>query len=143
MKRSLAVISRTMAAVKSKGTTPEIILGRAMWASGLRYRKQYALVGKPDFVFIKKRIAIFCDGDFWHGNNWKIRGMSCLDEELETYSPYWRAKILKNISRDLVVNKILVDCGWTVLRFWESDIKKDVKSCVTKIVGHYNSPKQY
>lgn len=122
-----------MSAIKSKDTKPEKRLGSAMWARGLRYRKQYKLKGKPDFVFIGKKIAVFCDGDFWHGNNWKIRGLKSIEEELKGYSEFWKKKILRNIERDKEVNKSLKNQGWTVLRFWESEIKEDVEAVVDKI----------
>ena len=72
--RSKEITSRIMSSIKSKDTKPEKILGSSIWKKGLRYRKHYKIRGKPDFVFVSKRVVIFCDGDFWHGNNWKIRG---------------------------------------------------------------------
>lgn len=132
-KRTPAVTSKIMASIHSKNTKPEKLLAQAMWSIGLRYRKQYKIVGKPDFVFIKAKVAIFCDGDFWHGNNWKLRGLSNLEEELSSYSDFWKAKILKNIERDVFVNEQLKSMGWNVLRFWESDIKKDISSIVRTI----------
>ena len=77
-----------------------------------------------------RKIAIFCDGDFWHGHNWAIRGLSSLEEELQQYTEYWRNKILKNIEHDMEVTKELEKMNWKVIRFWESDIKKDVNKCV-------------
>jgi DNA mismatch endonuclease, patch repair protein len=123
-KRDPAKTHKIMSAIKSKNTKPEILLGKAMWAIGLRYRKHYKIFGKPDFVFIRLKMAIFVDGDFWHGNNWRLRGISSLKEELEGYSEYWKKKILRNIERDQQVNKKLKDMGWLVVRIWESDIKK-------------------
>ena len=76
---------------------------------------------------------MFCDGDFWHGHNWAIRGQSSLQEELAGYSQYWRDKILSNIERDEENNKALRTMGWTVIRFWESDIKSDLEGCVKTI----------
>ena len=100
----------------------------------MRYRVNYKkLPGKPDIVFTKPKVAIFCDGDFWHGHNWAIRGMNSLDEELAGYSEVWKNKILRNIERDSETNKRLSAMGWTVVRIWESDIKKDVDECVKKI----------
>lgn len=134
MKRDLQTTSRIMASIKCKDTTPEQLLGKAMWHRGMRYRKQYKIFGKPDFVFIKNKIAIFCDGDFWHGNNWRLRSFGSLEEELESYTKFWREKILKNIARDIVVNKTLEEQGWTVLRFWESEIKINIENCL-KIIN--------
>ena len=100
MGRSAETTYRIMSAIKSKDTGPEKNLGRELWKLGLRYRKQYKITGRPDFVFIKAKIAVFCDGDFWHGNNWKIRGKKSFAEELRDYSDFWRQKILRNIERD-------------------------------------------
>ena len=86
------ITSKIMSAIPSKNTKPEILLGKAMWEKGLRYRKHYPIAGKPDFVFVRKKIAIFCDGDYWHGNNWSLRGFNNLEDELATYSEYWKKK---------------------------------------------------
>lgn len=126
-----------MSAVKSKDTEPERILGKSMWKLGLRYRKQYKLKGKPDFVFVSARIAVFCDGDFWHGNNWKLRGLSSFKEELATYNDFWSSKITRNVERDTQVNQILKREGWKVLRFWESDIRKNSEKCAKKVLIAY------
>jgi DNA mismatch endonuclease (patch repair protein) len=123
-----------MSAIPSKNTRPEIALRKALWSKKLRYRVNYdKLPGKPDIVFTKQMVAVFCDGDYWHGHNWAIRGLSSLEEELSGYSEYWRAKILRNIERDEEDNKALQSLGWTVLRFWESDIKRDLDGCVHAI----------
>jgi DNA mismatch endonuclease (patch repair protein) len=112
-----------MSAVKSKNTRPEMNLRRALWAKGMRYRVNIkTLPGKPDIVFSKAKIALFCDGDFWHGHNWVIRGLSCLDEELSRYTQFWKDKILGNIERDSVNTEKLKSEGWEVIRFWENDI---------------------
>jgi len=108
-----------------------------MFKLGLRYRKQYKIEGKPDFVFVKRRIAVFVDGDFWHGNNWKIRHMKSLDEEFGKYSKYWKDKINNNIARDKIVTNKLKHENWYVLRFWESDIKKDCSRIAKKIFKAY------
>ena len=126
-----------MSAVKSKDTEPERILGKAMWKQGLRYRKHYKLKGKPDFVFVSARIAVFCDGDFWHGNNWQVRGLSSLKEELATYNDFWSSKITRNVERDIQVNRSLKKDGWKVLRFWESDIRVDPEKCAKKMLRTY------
>lgn len=133
-KRNPDVTHRIMSSVRSKNTRPELRLRKALWHSGLRYRVNYkALPGKPDIVFTKYQVAVFCDGDFWHGHNWAIRGMNSLEEELDGYSEYWRNKILRNIERDEENNRALRSLGWTVIRIWESDIKKNVDECVKSI----------
>ena len=133
MPRTPETTYKIMSAIKSKDTIPEQMLGRAMWKQGLRYRKQYKLPGKPDFAFVKAKLAVFCDGDFWHGNNWKIRGLSSLNEELEGYSEFWQNKITTNIERDIRNNKKLQELGWQVIRLWESDIKKNSEKCAKKV----------
>jgi len=122
-----------MSAIKSKNTSPERILGKELWKLGLRYRKQYRITGKPDFVFVRTKIAVFCDGDFWHGNNWRIRGMNNIEEEFARYSPYWVDKIKRNMERDQLVNETLEKEGWTVIRFWESSIRKNPQECAMEV----------
>ncbi|MCR4435640.1 MAG: very short patch repair endonuclease [Clostridiales bacterium] len=141
MARDKKITHKIMSAIKSKNTSPERLLGKELWHNGLRYRKHYNILGKPDFVFVKLKIAIFCDGDFWHGNNWKIRGLGSLEEELSRYSMFWKDKILKNIQRDKKVNKILEDEGWTVIRIWESDLKTSLQDCVERIKRVYYQKK--
>ncbi len=127
-----------MIAIKSKNTKPERALGKAMWSLGLRYRKHYKLaVGIPDFAFPYVKLAVFCDGDFWHGNNWKLRGLSSIEEELSTYSEFWANKIKRNIRRDLEVNKELYSEGWVILRFWESEIKNDANKIAQEVLRVY------
>ena len=129
--RDPKITHKIMSSIPSKGTRPEMALRKALWHKNLRYRVNYKkLPGKPDIVFTKQKVAIFCDGDFWHGHNWVIRGLNSLDEELASYSEYWKNKILRNIERDEENNKALSAMGWTVLRIWESDIKKDISGCV-------------
>lgn len=139
MGRTPEITHKIMSAVKSKGTKPEMTLRKALWAKGMRYRVNYKkLPGKPDVVFTRAKVAVFCDGDFWHGHNWALRGLSSLEEELESYSDFWKEKILRNIQRDDFVNKKLGSDGWYVLRFWESDIISDTERCVEKIIECYN-----
>ena len=129
--RDPTITHRIMSSIPSKGTRPEIILRKALWNENLRYRVNYKkLPGKPDIVFTKYKVAVFCDGDFWHGHNWAIRGKKSLDEELEGYSEYWRKKILRNIERDQENENEQRTLGWNVVRLWESEIKEDVSSCV-------------
>ena len=129
--RDPKVTHKIMSAIPSKDTKPELLLRKALWSENLRYRVNYTkLPGKPDIVFTKKKVVVFCDGDFWHGHNWAIRGLGSLEEELDGYSEFWRNKILHNIQRDDEVNKSLRSLGWKVVRIWESDIKADLDACV-------------
>ena len=126
-----------MSCIPSKDTRPEIVLGKILWRSGIRYRKHYKIVGRPDFVIVSKRIAIFVDGDFWHGHNWKLRGFRNLTEELATYKKFWVSKITNNIKRDIKVNNILKKDNWKVIRLWESDLKKNPDKIMRKILKAY------
>ncbi len=104
-------------------TQHEKMLRRELWRMGLRYRKNVkTLPGKPDIVFGRARVAVFCDGDFWHGRNWKE-----LESKLRqgTNAEYWLAKIESNIERDRLNTALLEADGWSVLRLWETDIKRD------------------
>ena len=132
--RDAAITHKIMSAIKSKDTRPELSLRKALWHKNYRYRVNYKkLPGKPDIVFTKKKVVVFCDGDFWHGHNWALRGIPSLDEELSGYSEFWRDKILRNVERDKTNNEKLAEMGWKVIRIWESDIKQDVDSCVFTI----------
>ena len=138
MARTPEITYKIMSAVKSKNTRPELKLRKELWSRGFRYRvNMKTLAGKPDIALTKFKIAVFCDGDFWHGHNWAIRGLSSLDEELAQYSEYWRTKILNNIERDKNTTEKLKSEGWTVLRFWESDIKADVVKCADTVEAKY------
>jgi DNA mismatch endonuclease (patch repair protein) len=102
---------------------------------GIRYRKNVKLFGKPDIAIKKYKLVIFIDGDFWHGNNWKIRKLPSLEAELEKYSDFWKNKILKNIARDNEVNEYYKSCNWIILRFWQSDIEHDLNCCIIKTIN--------
>lgn len=138
--RSPEVTHKIMSSIPSKDTEPEILLRKALWNENLRYRVNYKkLPGKPDIVFTRYHVAVFCDGDYWHGHNWAIRGLSSLEEELAGYSEFWREKITRNIKRDSEINRSLTDLGWTVVRIWESDIRKNVSDCVNTVKQALNS----
>jgi len=130
-------IHKKMAAVKSKNTGPERILGKAMWKIGLRYRKHYKITGTPDFVFVSAKIAVFCDGDFWHGNGWRIRGFKNRKVEQATYSHFWAEKVRQNIERDKRINRKLRKEGWLVLRFWESKIRQKCDTLASIVENKY------
>lgn len=122
---------KNMRHIKSKDTEIEVILRKALWKKGIRYRKNYkGLPGKPDIVITKYKIAIFCDGEFFHGKNWKD-----LKARLEksNNSAFWINKITRNMERDAEVNKKLFSYGWTVIRFWGMDIKKHTDECIAVI----------
>lgn len=134
--RAPEITSRIMRAVKNKNSEAEMRLRRALHRRGLRYRLHYGkLVGKPDIVFPRRRVAVFVDGDFWHGNAWRLRGMASFDEQFRFRSrpEFWRAKITRNMERDEEVNARLKEQGWRVLRLWESDVLKDVEACADRV----------
>ena len=136
MVRTPEVTHKIMSAIKPKNTKPEMLLRKALWQKGLRYRVNVArLPGRPDIVFVKTKISVFCDGDFWHGHNWVLRGIRSLDEELAGYSEFWRKKILGNIRRDKEEAEKLTADGWLVIRFWESEIRTDTEKCASVVVG--------
>ena len=124
---------KNMQRIRSKDTKAEVLLRRALWSKGIRYRKNYtALPGKPDIAITKHRIAIFVDGDFWHGRGHEDKP----GEQISTNKAYWCAKLKNNIERDHYVNELLLEQGWLVLRFWERDIKKCVEECVVEIMKY-------
>jgi DNA mismatch endonuclease (patch repair protein) len=124
-----------MKGVHSNNTRPEIKLRKALWHLGIRYRINYKqLTGKPDIAITRYRIAIFVDGDFWHGRN-----MDKIDAEIKNHRNYWIPKLKNNRDRDMEVNDILTDQGWLVLRFWESDINNDLKKCVNTVLNYLPS----
>ena len=130
MARTPEKTHRIMSAIKSRGTRPELALRRELWHRNLRYRTNVrSLPGTPDIVFSRAKLAVFCDGDFWHGYNWTLRGYGSLEAELKRYTPSWAAKIRKNIRRDEIVNQRLLAMGWSILRIRESEIKRDIKQC--------------
>jgi DNA mismatch endonuclease (patch repair protein) len=140
--RAQEVTHKIMSAIKSKETRPEVFFRNALWKWGIRYRKNVKLFGKPDIAIKKYKLAIFIDGDYWHGNNWKIRGLPSLEIELAAYSDYWQKKIRGNIERDKKVNDYYESLNWTVLRFWQSDIEKDLTACIVKTIETVNEIKQ-
>lgn len=120
---------KNMRAIRSKDTTIELVLRKALWQRGIRYRKNYkGLIGKPDIVITKYRIAVFCDSDFWHGYDWENR-----KARIKSNQNYWIPKIERNMKRDREVTAALVEQGWIVLRFWEHTIRKELEECVDDI----------
>lgn len=124
-----------MSANKGKGTKLELLFGKLLWNAGVRYRKNDKTVfGKPDFVIRKMKIAIFCDGEFWHGRNWEER-----KNDHKSNCDFWYSKIERNIKRDKEVNEQLKAQGWTVFRFWETEITKESDKCLNRILNYMNA----
>lgn len=131
MKGNLEMVSRSenMRRIKSKDTTIEVILRKELWKRGLRYQKNVKdIYGKPDIVFKGKKLAVFADSEFWHGKQ-LLEGKYIP----KTNTEFWVNKITRNIERDKEVNKKLENEGWTVLRFWETDIRKQVSECADTV----------
>jgi DNA mismatch endonuclease (patch repair protein) len=124
-----------MSAVRNRDTTPELLLRRELHRRGLRYRVESAVLGKPDLIFPRLRVAVFIDGDWWHGNSWRLRGYPDFDSQFEDMSngDFWRKKITKNMKRDTIVTDSLQSEGWRVLRFWESDVLANLNAVVDRV----------
>ena len=117
---------KNMQAIRRKDTRIELRLRKALWQKGIRYRKNYKeLPGKPDIAITKYRVAVFCDSDFFHGYDWENR-----NQRIKSNREYWVPKIEKNMERDKIITQQLQEAGWTVLRFWEWQIKKNLDECV-------------
>ena len=126
---------KNMSANKGKGTKLEVLFGKLLWNAGVRYRKNDKTVfGKPDFVIRGMKIAIFCDGEFWHGRNWEER-----KKDHKTNCEFWYSKIEKNIERDKEVDAQLSSDGWTVFRFWETEIITEPDKCLNRILYYMNA----
>ncbi len=132
-RRSSQMTARIMSAVRSRDSIAELAIRRRLWANGFRYRIRSKLPGKPDIVFPGKRVAIFVDGDLWHGNSWRVRGLPSLEAQFPTRTEWWVSKIRRTMARDLEVNEQLAAAGWTVQRFWESDVLADPNQVVRSI----------
>ena len=119
------------ASSKNKGTKPELLLAKYLWALGLRYRKNdRSIFGTPDLSFKRYKIAIFIDGEFWHGKDWDIR-----KERLQRNREYWIEKIEENIARDVRVDKELRAMGWIPIHFWSKEVLKETEGCVSDILA--------
>lgn len=128
---------RNMQAIRSKDTTIELRLRKALWERGVRYRKNYKkLIGKPDIAITKYKIAVFCDSDYWHGYDWKNR-----NQRIKSNRDYWVPKIERNMERDRKVTEALQNEGWLVFRFWEWQIRKHLDECVEAILQAIESRK--
>jgi len=93
------------------------------------------VLGRPDLVIRKDRIAVFIDGDFWHGNAWRLRGLPSLEALFPTRTEWWTSKIRRNMERDQRVTSTLRDDGWMVLRIWESEVLDDPVSAAEHVMA--------
>lgn len=126
--------SKRMSDIRGKNTQPELILRKALWEKGIRYRLNVKkLPGKPDIVIGKAKLAIFIDGEFWHGYNWEEKKL-----RIKANRDYWIPKIENNMARDLRNTADLEALGYKVLRFWEHEIRKNLEECISKTMSVYN-----
>ena len=127
------VASLVMRRNTRRHTRPELLLRRALWRLGVRYRLHLAdLPGRPDLVLPSARLAVFCDGDFWHGRDWQARRRRLAQG---ANAAYWIPKILANRERDRRVSRLLRALGWTVVRVWESEVLKDANKVARELLG--------
>ena len=123
-------ISKRMSNVHLKGGKAETDLAKAIWHEGIRYRKNYRKIpGSPDIAITRYKVAVFVDGEFWHGENWNER-----KTKLKANKDYWTEKIEENIARDKRNDKLLLDMGWIPIHFWEKEVKNDLDKCVHIII---------
>jgi len=136
--RTKEEMHKIMVANRSKGTRIEVSFAKLLWHAGVRYRKNdRSVYGTPDFVMKGLKIAIFCDGEFWHGRYWEKNKNS-----IRSNTEYWYPKIERNIERDKEVSEYLTERGWKVFRFWETDIKKEPDKCLKMILDYINEIKR-
>ena len=117
--------SYNMSRIKSKNTKPELLLFKILKGEGLKFRRHYSIPGKPDAVFAKERLAIFVDGEYWHGKNFSLWK--------DQLSEFWLNKIKQNIKRDRQIRRILRQKDWIVLRIWGRDLIKQPDKYLRKI----------
>lgn len=124
---------KNMSHIRAENTKAEVLLRKALWHRGIRYRKNYKeLPGKPDIAITRCHIAVFVDGDFWHARGHQ----EYPGEQVKSNPQYWQKKLARNVERDKEVNDALTSMGWLVLRFWASDVEKELDACVSKICDY-------
>lgn len=128
--------SKMMSKIRSKNTKPELLFRKALWSKGVRYRIYSKLPGKPDVSIKKYKLAIFIDGEFWHGYNWDERMKS-----IKSNRRFWIPKIERNMQRDHEVNQLLTDLGFTVFRFWSKEILNDLDKCINDVLMYLDTGK--
>ncbi|MBC7417416.1 MAG: very short patch repair endonuclease [Pedobacter sp.] len=130
--------SANMAKIKAKDTSQELRFRKVLWANNVRYRIHIKkILGKPDLVINKYRLVIFVDGDFWHGCGWEDRKL-----KLKTNANFWVPKIERNIQRDQFVTQQLIFMGFTVMRFWEHELKENLNACVNQVLLYLETAKK-
>ena len=127
--------SKTMAKIRGKNSKPELLLRKALWRKNVRFRLHSKdLIGKPDLTIAKYKLVIFIDGDFWHGYQWELR-------KPKTNQNFWIPKIERNMQRDQFATEQLANMGFTVMRFWEHEIKRNLNACVNQVLLYLEAVK--
>ena len=127
--------SKLMSKIKAKDTKPEVLFRKALWNKGYRYRKNVKkLPGNPDIVLNKFKLIIFIDGEFWHGYNWKEK-----KKKIKSNRKFWIPKIERNMQRDEENEIKLKKMEFTIFRFWEHQVKKDIETCLNQVLNHIDS----
>lgn len=133
-----------MAAVRSKDSKAELLLRRELHRRGLRYRLHARdVIGRPDVVVRRLKLAVFVDGDFWHGNAHRLRGLERLDDLFPSRREWWVAKIERNMQRDREVTQQLQEAGWRVLRIWESDVLRGADAQAELVLEVANEQRRF
>lgn len=122
--------SKIMSKIRGKNTKSELLFRSALWKKGVRYRVDSKQIpGRPDVSIKKYKLAIFIDGEFWHGYNWDER-----KDNIKSNRAFWIPKIERNMQRDRQVNRELEALGYTVFRFWEQEVKNDLEKCINDVL---------
>ncbi|WP_369998484.1 very short patch repair endonuclease [Winogradskyella sp.] len=129
--------SKIMSKIRGKNTKPELLFRKALWEKGVRYRvDSKQLPGRPDVSIKKYKLAVFIDGEFWHGYNWDER-----KDKLKSNRGFWIPKIERNMQRDREVNQQLKEMDFTVFRFWTHEVKDNLKTCINDVMMYLDIAK--
>ena len=127
-----------MSKIRGKDTKPELLLRKALWVKNIRFRMHdKTLPGRPDIVIKKYRLAIFVDGEFWHGKDWAMK-----KDQIKSNRAFWIPKIERNMQKDQIANEQLRDMGYTVFTFWSNEIKKNLDTCVNQVLLFIETAKE-
>lgn len=130
--------SFNMSRIRGKNSKPELMLRKALWAKNIRFRlHDKTLPGKPDIVIKKYKLAIFIDGEFWHGYNWEKN-----KDQIKSNKAFWIPKIERNMQKDRFDHEQLRAKGYTVFRFWSEDIKRGLPKVVNQVMLYLETAKE-
>ncbi|WP_262890877.1 very short patch repair endonuclease [Algoriphagus iocasae] len=131
--------SFNMSKIRGQNTKPEKLLKKALWHAGVRYKTpKHKLPGKPDISLKKYKLVIFVDGTFWHGYDWENRR-----EAIKSNREFWIAKIERNMERDMEINAYYKSKSWTVLRFWDFEVKEELGTILNRVLAHFDEYKLF